>query len=207
MRFFSQDREMQEKFKIRRKIREKIKMKQGLESLHWVGGADGLPEDGVRPANLVAEPPQRVPHRHLPRKPDARKEVRQTLAPLLQGPPPPAPPRGTRDGTGRTSKTGTASLGAAAKAAGAPGLLRAEPAGPRRPNASSPRRRRTGGHQPGPLRASQRQRRRFTGKRGRGRSGVGGSSRRQPAYLPACLWIGVRGDWICRCRRRSAAAC
>jgi hypothetical protein len=77
---------------------ERIKMKPGLESLHWVGGADGLPEDGVRPANLVAEPPQCVPHRHLLRRPDARKDVRQTLAPPLQGPPPPAPQRGTRDG-------------------------------------------------------------------------------------------------------------
>ena len=33
-------------------------------SLHRVGGADGLPEDGVGPTDLLAEPAQRVPHRH-----------------------------------------------------------------------------------------------------------------------------------------------
>lgn len=32
--------------------------------MHGVGGADGLPEDGVGPADLLAEPPQRLPDRH-----------------------------------------------------------------------------------------------------------------------------------------------
>jgi hypothetical protein len=53
----------------REKPGEKKKNKQeeegGVEwSLHRVGGADGLPEDGVGPANLLAEPAQRVPHGH-----------------------------------------------------------------------------------------------------------------------------------------------
>lgn len=32
--------------------------------MHGVGGADGLPEDGVGPADLLAEAPQRLPDRH-----------------------------------------------------------------------------------------------------------------------------------------------
>jgi hypothetical protein len=69
-----------------------------------------------------------------------------------------------------------------AAAAGAPGLLRAEPAGPRRPNASR-RCRRTGGHQPGPLAAV-----------AEPRVSVGGSSRRQRENRRACgLGLGGGG--------------
>ena len=48
------------------KNRERKKNRRRKEgwSLHRVGGADGLPEDGVGPADLLAEPAQRVPHRH-----------------------------------------------------------------------------------------------------------------------------------------------
>jgi hypothetical protein len=38
----------------------------GTGGLHWVGRADGLPEDGVGPPDLLAQPPQRIPYRHLP---------------------------------------------------------------------------------------------------------------------------------------------
>lgn len=64
--------ELQEKLKIRRKTKRKKKKstggggrRGGVEgNLHGVGGADGFPEDGVGPADLLAEPAQRVPHRH-----------------------------------------------------------------------------------------------------------------------------------------------
>jgi len=49
------------------------------DQMHRVRGADGLPEDGVGPADLLAEPPKRVPNRH-PR--DAERErTLTTLAP------------------------------------------------------------------------------------------------------------------------------
>jgi len=44
--------------------RKKNRRRKEGRSLHRVGGADGLPEDGVGPADLLAEPAQRVPHRH-----------------------------------------------------------------------------------------------------------------------------------------------
>ena len=57
--------ELQEKLKVREKLgEEKNRRRKEGWSLHRVGGADGLPEDGVGPADLLAEPAQRVPHRH-----------------------------------------------------------------------------------------------------------------------------------------------
>lgn len=46
--------------------------------MHGVGGADGLPEDGVGPADLLAEPPQRLPDRH-PRHESESESVRRHL--------------------------------------------------------------------------------------------------------------------------------
>ena len=58
--------------------KKKQKRTEG-KGLHRVRGADGLPEDGVGPADLLAEPPKRVPNRH-PR--DAERErTLTTLAP------------------------------------------------------------------------------------------------------------------------------
>ena len=66
--------------KIQRKNHAKKKQKRTEgKGLHRVRGADGLPEDGVGPADLLAEPPKRVPNRH-PR--DAERErTLTTLAP------------------------------------------------------------------------------------------------------------------------------
>lgn len=48
------------------------------DQMHGVGGADGLPEDGVGPADLLAEPPQRLPDRH-PRHESESESVRRHL--------------------------------------------------------------------------------------------------------------------------------
>jgi hypothetical protein len=80
-----------------------------------------------------------------------------------------------------------------AAAAGAPGLLRAEPAGPRRPNASR-RCRRTGGHQPGPLPAVAGPSVSVGASRVEvGVGGGGGSSRRRRENRPA-FGLGLGGS-------------
>lgn len=146
--------------------------------MHGVSSADGLPEDGVRPPDLLAEPPQRLPHRHR-RSPKAQRNPNeQTLASSTGG-----------EGDEKTSKDAAASLGAAR--AGAPGLPRADPAVPllcRNRNANTcsvGRRRAASGHQWGSPPAA-----------GAGPS-VGGdlgtTAQHQRQRCPAGEWRGVPG--------------
>jgi hypothetical protein len=123
------------------------KLTQGRRR-RWPSRRRRMTSQPPRRAAAARPPPPSSPHargrgKEAPTNPSSRTSRGRRLQPHT--------PAEAERGTGQTSKKMTASL--SAPAAGAPGLLRAEPAGPRRPNAS-PRRQRAGGHQPDPHPAS-----------------------------------------------------
>jgi hypothetical protein len=177
-------------------------------SLHRVGGADGLPEDGVGPADLLAEPAQRVPNRHPGDAGGSGRENPSSSAGRRLQPRAPLSlawnwNRTCEQPNKATSKDGRRAPSLGGAVARLPGLLRAEPAGAPRPHAS-PRRRRAGAHQGGGPTPSPQQAGPSVSVRGGARFASRGGGER--ACLPTPV-LGLRGMKLDLLPRTAARQC